>query len=124
MILHIDDNTEIQELVRVFLDTYGYPIVQVDDGINGLAMIRQLKPNLVLLDLDLPGLNGMEVIKHVKADPNLSHIPIIAFSGSVIPDDRAKLLAAGFKDLLSKPTAITDLLKMVEIYYSADSPNP
>lgn len=121
MILHIDDNVQIREIVRAFLSTHGYQVVQVEDGIKGLEMIHHLKPNLVLLDLDLPGLSGLEVIKQVKGDPELSQIRIIAFTGSAIPDDRPELLAAGFADLLLKPAAILDLLNIVEFHYPAGS---
>lgn len=121
MILHIDDNAEIREFVSRFLSIYDYQVIQAKDGPDGLNLINQLKPQLVLLDLDMPGMSGLDVIKQIKANPELSQIRVIAFTGSAIPSDRDDLLAAGFEDFLAKPTAALDLLKVIETYYSAGS---
>ena len=122
IILHIDDSPEIRNFVRTFLSAHGYQIIQAKDGPSGLEMIRQLKPRLVLLDLDMPGMSGLDVIKQVKADPELGQVRVIAFTGSTIPDDRAELMAAGFDDFLAKPTTILNLLSMIQTHYSAGSP--
>jgi CheY-like chemotaxis protein len=122
MILHIDDDAQVREVIFRLLSTYGYQIVQTEDGLSGLEMIRQLKPALVLLDIDLPDLSGLEVVKRVKADPDLQQIRVIAFSGSTTQNKRDDLLAAGFDDFLPKPTSMVDLLKMIEGNYPAGSP--
>lgn len=116
MILHIDDSAEIRELVHRVLSSYGYHVVQAEDGLNGLNLVSQLKPDLVLLDLQMPGISGFDVVKQIKANPELGQIPVIAFTGSVVPDDRAQLLAAGFDDFLAKPPSILDLLKIVRLH--------
>lgn len=122
MILHIDDSPEIRELVNKLLGTHGYQVIQAEDGPSGLELISQLKPSLVLLDLDMPGMSGWDVIKQIKADPNLSQIQVIAFTGSIVPSDRIQLLAAGFNDFLAKPTSLVELLKIVQLYYPSDAP--
>lgn len=116
MILHIDDSAEIRELVHRVLSSSGYHVVQAEDGLNGLNMVSQLKPDLVLLDLQMPGMSGFDVVKQIKANLELGQIPVIAFTGSVVPDDRAQLLAAGFDDFLAKPPSISDLLKIVRLH--------
>lgn len=122
MILHIDDSPEIRELVNKLLGVYGYQVIQAEDGPSGLALINQLKPSLVLLDLDMPGMSGWDVIKQIKADPDLSQIQVIAFTGSIVPSERMQILAAGFDNLLTKPTSLGELLKIVKLHYPSDKP--
>lgn len=122
MILHIDDNAEVREFIYRFLSIYNYQVIQAEDGSKGLNLINQFKPQLVLLDLDMPGMSGLDVIKQIKANPELNQIPVIAFTGSAVPSDRDQLLAAGFDDFLAKPTAALDLLKVIETHYSTGSP--
>lgn len=116
-ILYIEDNFHNRRIVRKILDSRGYNILEAEDGINGLAMVRQLKPPLVLLDIGLPGMDGLEVVGHIKADPQLRHIPVIALSASAMRGDRERFLAAGCDDYLSKPIHVLELIKMVEHYY-------
>ncbi|GAB4419135.1 MAG: response regulator [Anaerolineae bacterium] len=116
MILHIDDSAEIRELIHRVLSSYGYHVVHAEDGLNGLNLVSQLKPDLVLLDLQMPGMSGFDVVKQIKANPELGQIPVIAFTGSVVPDDHAQLLAVGFDDFLAKPPSISDLLKIVRFH--------
>ncbi len=117
MILHIDDSDEIRDFIRIVLNTYGYQVIQAENGLTGLKLISQLKPDLVLLDLTMPGMSGFDVIKQIKAEPKLDQMRVVAFTGSVGPDDRAQLLAAGFDDFLAKPTEVPDLLKIIRAYY-------
>lgn len=120
MILHIDDSAEIRNFAHRFLSAYGYQVIQAEDGASGLKIMSEFKPRLVLLDLDMPGMSGWDVIKQIKADPKLGQTRVVAFTGSLVPDDRAQLLAAGFDDFLTKPLSIQDLLKIVRVYCPGD----
>lgn len=116
MILHIEDDTCVRDLVNKFLTYHGYQVIQAEDGPSGLRLIGQLKPPLVLMDIDLPRMNGLEVMKQIKADDQLNHIPVIACTGSATANNRADYLAAGFVALLPKPTSLAELMRMVNSY--------
>ena len=116
-ILCIEDNFHNRLLVNRILSSRGYTVIEAKDGIEGLAMIRTLKPPLVLLDIDLPGMDGIEVVGHVRADDQTRHIPVIALTASAMQGDRERFLNAGCDDYLSKPIQVTQLLDMIARYY-------
>lgn len=117
IILCIEDNFHNRLLVNRILSSRGYTVIEAKDGIEGLEMIRSLKPPLVLLDIDLPGMDGIEVVGHVRADDQTRHIPVIALTASAMQGDRERFLNAGCDDYLSKPIQVTHLLDMVARYY-------
>ena len=116
-ILCIEDNFHNRLLLNRILSSRGYTVIEAKDGIEGLAMIRTLKPPLVLLDIDLPDMDGIEVVGHVRADDLTRHIPVIALTASAMQGDRERFLNAGCDDYLSKPIQVTHLLEMIARYY-------
>lgn len=116
-VLYIEDNPHNRRLVRRTLQRRGYEMVEADNGITGLEMVRELNPPLVLLDIGLPQMDGIEVVKHIKADTELQQIPVIALTASAMRGDRERFLAAGCDDYLSKPIQVLELLQMVKQYY-------
>ncbi len=116
-VLYIEDNPHNRRLVRRTLERRGYTIVEAVDGVSGLEMVRELKPPLILLDIGLPKMDGMEVVSRIKADTELNHIPVIALTASAMRGDREKFLAAGCDDYLSKPIQVLELLDKVGRYY-------
>ncbi len=116
-VLYIEDNPHNRRLVRRTLQRRGYEMIEADDGVTGLEMVRELKPPLVLLDIGLPKMDGIEVVKHIKADTELQQIPVIALTASAMRGDRERFLAAGCDDYLSKPIQVLELLQMVKQYY-------
>ena len=116
-VLYIEDNPHNRRLVRRTLERRGYAIVEAVDGLSGLEMVRELKPPLVLLDIGLPKMDGMEVVSRIKADEALSHIPVIALTASAMRGDRERFLEAGCDDYLSKPIQVLELLDKVNQYY-------
>ena len=116
-VLYIEDNPHNRRLVRRTLERRGYAIIEAVDGVSGLEMVRELKPPLILLDIGLPKMDGIEVVSRIKADANLSHIPVIALTASAMRGDREKFLAAGCDDYLSKPIQVLELLDKVNRYY-------
>jgi two-component system cell cycle response regulator DivK len=80
-------------------------------------MVRELKPPLVLLDIGLPKMDGMEVVAHIKADAELRDIPVIAITASAMHGDRERFLAAGCDDYMSKPIQVLELIDKVNQYY-------
>ena len=120
-VLYIEDNPHNRRLVRRTLQRRGYEMVEADNGITGLEMVRELKPPLVLLDIGLPQMDGIEVVKHIKADTELQQIPVIALTASAMRGDRERFLAAGCDDYLSKPIQVLELLQMVKQYYPKEN---
>ena len=120
-VLYIEDNPHNRRLVRRTLQRRGYEMVEADNGVTGLEMVRELKPPLVLLDIGLPQMDGIEVVKHIKADTELQQIPVIALTASAMRGDRERFLAAGCDDYLSKPIQVLELLQMVKQYYPKEN---
>lgn len=116
-VLYIEDNFHNRRIVNKVLASKGIRVIEAEDGEKGLDMVRKLVPPLVLLDITLPGIDGIEVVKRVKADNTLRHIPVIAVTASAMRGDRERFLEAGCDDYLSKPIQVTELAEMVEKHY-------
>ena len=117
VVLCVEDNFLNRRLVRKILSSRGYKVLEAEDGQKGWQMIQKLKPPLVLMDINLPKLDGEEVTKRIKADPELKDIPVIALTASAMRGDRERFLDAGCDDYLSKPIQPLDLLAKVANYY-------
>lgn len=116
-ILYIEDNAQNRRIVRKILGIKGYDVVEAEDGLEGYKMIRTYKPPLVLLDISLPTMDGIQIVGKVKADEKLQHIPVIALTASAMRGDRERFLDAGCDDYLSKPVRAIELIDMVEKYF-------
>jgi CheY-like chemotaxis protein len=116
-ILYIEDNMHNRRLVRRALQRCGYTVVEAEDGLTGLAMVDELRPPLVLLDIGLPGIDGLEVVSRIKADAGLKSIPVIALTASAMRGDRERFLAAGCDDYLSKPIQLNELVDKVATHH-------
>lgn len=117
-VLYVEDNFHNRRLVRKILESKGYTLIEAEDGIAGLEMIRRLRPPLVLMDIGLPGLDGITVTNMVKGEDDLRHIPIIAITASAMSGDRERFLAAGCDDYLSKPIQPLELLSKIDGYFA------
>ncbi len=115
-VLYIEDNFHNRRLVRKVLVARGYNVEEAADGEEGLEKVRTLHPDVVLLDISLPKMDGIEVVKHIRADPELREIPVIALTASAMVGDRERFLAAGCDDYLSKPVRMVTLLERVRHY--------
>lgn len=119
VVLYIEDNFHNRRIVNKVLSSRGFNVIEAEDGEKGLDMVRAIKPPLVLLDITLPGIDGIEVVKHVKAEQALQHIPVIAVTASAMRGDKERFLDAGCDDYLSKPIQVSELIEMVEKHYPA-----
>ena len=117
VVLCIEDNFLNRRLVRKILASRGYKVLEAEDGLKGWEMVRTLQPPLVLMDINLPKMDGEEITKLIKADPELRDIPVIALTASAMRGDRERFLAVGCDDYLSKPIQPLDLLAKVASYY-------
>ena len=102
-ILVIEDNKANLELVEYLLKASGYATLAARDGEEGVRAARKEHPDLIICDLQMPIMDGYEVVRHLKKDPLLRSIPVIAVTALSMPGDRSNVLAAGFDGYLSKP---------------------
>jgi len=121
LILIIEDNEVNRVLVRDMLCLKGYRTVEAQSAEEGLELARQQKPALILMDFHLPKMNGIEAFKGLRADPETSAIPVIAVTASAMPEDRKKILEAGFDGLQTKPIHVADFLTNLEKALSVGS---
>ena len=114
-LLYIEDNEDNLYMLQLRFDVLGgYEIISATDGAAGLAMAAAERPDLILMDLNLPEVDGWEAARRLKADPLTRHIPIIALSAHAMAGDREKALATGCDDFDTKPVEFDRLLAKVE----------
>jgi CheY-like chemotaxis protein len=98
----VEDNADNRLLLQAILDG-AYTLVEYDNGVDALAGLSASLPELVLLDISLPGMDGNEILARIRADERLRHLPVIALTAHAMSGDREKYLAAGFNDYITKP---------------------
>jgi two-component system cell cycle response regulator DivK len=108
VILIIEDNARNLKLVRDILNHIGYATLEADNAEDGLALARAQRPDLVLMDVQLPGMNGVEALGRLRANPLSADIPVVAFTAFAMKDDRDLLLAVGFDAYLEKPLNVRE----------------
>ena len=113
LILCVEDNPQNMRLVRKILTGAGYQVIEATDGLSALEIITDQHPDLVLLDINLPDIDGLEVTARVKANPTLSEIPLIALTANAMHGDRERCLAAGCSGYVPKPITKNELLTTV-----------
>lgn len=109
VVLYIEDNPDNKTLVQRALESKGYTLVWAAKGEEGLAQAAAIRPGVILLDINLPDIDGYEVARRLKADPELEAIPIIAITANALKGDAEKALAAGCDFYMSKPIQIREL---------------
>lgn len=122
-LLVVDDNEMSGELYRRMLGQQGYEVVVAPDGLSGLAMARSETPDLIVMDMSMPGLDGWQASRRLKADPATAGIPIIALTGHALPEDRANAIAAGCDEYESKPARLNSLLSKIQTLLVRSSQN-
>jgi len=118
-VLYVEDNYHNRRLVRKILESRGFRVLEAEDGKTGLAAIREQRPPLVLMDISLPDMDGLQVVAAMKADETLRSIPVIALTASAMRGDRERFLEAGCDDYLSKPVQAMELVDRIERLYPA-----
>jgi two-component system cell cycle response regulator DivK len=113
-ILVVEDNELNMKLFHDLLEAHGYSILQTRDGMEALKLARQHKPDLILMDIQLPEVSGLEVTKWIKEDDELKSIPIIAVTAFAMKGDEEKIREGGCEAYIAKPISVTSFLKTVE----------
>lgn len=116
MILVVEDNPDNMYVLDHLLTRKGYAVRQAARGEEALAIIKQQRPALVLMDMQMPGMDGYAVVRAIREQPELGELPVIAVTASSMPGDREQTLAAGCTDYVAKPISPRDLLQLVEQY--------
>lgn len=112
-ILYVEDNPQNMRLVRKFLAMAGYNMLEAVDGLSGLDMASRECPDLILMDINLPDIDGLEATGRLKASPEMKHIPVIALTANAMTGDREKCIAAGCEGYIPKPVNKNELLDTV-----------
>ena len=114
LILIIEDNEKNRKLCRDVLQVKGYRTIESETAEAGLDLVRNHKPALILMDIQLPGMDGITAMKQLKADGETNSIPIIAITASAMTNSRQAMLAEGFDGYQTKPITLKDFLGEVE----------
>jgi two-component system cell cycle response regulator DivK len=112
-ILCVEDNPQNMRLVRKILCSAGYEVVEAVDGTSGIAAAYEQNPDLILMDVNLPDIDGLEATRRLKADPQVSAIPILALTANAMHGDRERCLEAGCNGYIPKPITKNELLNTV-----------
>ncbi len=118
-ILIVEDNEKNLKLARDVLRFHGYRTVEAVDGESAIAMSAEHLPALILMDIQLPGIDGIAAMKQIRADPRTKHIPTVALTASVMSGDRERFDDAGFDGFISKPIEVTKFPGQVRAYLDA-----
>jgi two-component system, OmpR family, phosphate regulon response regulator PhoB len=113
-ILIVEDHEDVREVIRITLEGEDFELHEAADGLQGLAMARQLKPDLVLSDVMMPGLDGVQLCQQIRADPGLRRTRVVLLSARGQGSDRQAGVAAGADAYLTKPYGPLDLLDTVQ----------
>ncbi len=112
-ILIVEDNEKNMKLVRDVLQVKGYATIEATTGEDGVRLAKERLPALVLMDIQLPGISGIEALKQLRADPATAAIPVIAVTASVMVSDRRNITDAGFDGYVGKPLNLKEFLDAV-----------
>lgn len=118
-ILVVDDNPDNRDVLSRILELSGYAVLSANNGVHALDVAEQSTPDLILMDLAMPEMDGWEATSALKTRPHLSHIPVIALTGHVTTDDIRRAINAGCQDYLAKPVDFDRLLHKVKLHLAA-----
>jgi len=118
-ILVVEDQDDLRAILRDFLRASGYDIVEAVDGGEGVAKARSQRPDLILMDIQLPVLDGYEATRQIKADPDLAGTPVIAVSSFAMKGDEEKARASGCDSYVTKPYSPLQLLRIIRNFLGA-----
>lgn len=119
-IMIVEDNDLNLKLFRDLLSAHGYDIAETKDGLEAVALARRYQPDLILMDIQLPEISGLDITRAIKADSEMKRIPIIAVTAFAMKDDEAKILQAGCEAYISKPISIGPFLATVRRFLGED----
>jgi len=114
LILLVEDNEKNRRLMRDVLAFKGYRLAEAETGEEGVRLAGELHPDLILMDIQLPGINGIAAFRKIRENPATEMIPVIAVTASAMTQDRQKIMAAGFEGYQSKPLNVRAFVQAIE----------
>lgn len=121
-ILAIEDNESNMILISRVVEAEGYELIRAEDGVIALDLLAREKPALILLDINIPGVHGLDLAGRLKSDHRLADVPLVATTANVLQGDRERCLEAGCDDYLPKPLDIRELRRLMNRYLSSSPP--
>ncbi|MDO8281818.1 MAG: response regulator [Thermodesulfovibrionia bacterium] len=115
-ILIVDDNEKNRKLLKVIIESHGYETVEADNGKEGVRLARESKPLLILMDIQMPVMDGIEAAKILKSEAETAGIPVIAVTSYAMKGDREKFLATGINDYIAKPIDVNEVISIIDKY--------
>ncbi len=122
-VLIVEDNELNKKLFRDLLEANGFKTLHTADGMEVLDLARAHKPDLILMDIQLPEVSGLEITSWLKKDPELKKIPVVALTAFAMKGDEEKILAGGCEGYLSKPISVATFLATVRRFVNTDKPS-
>ncbi|MEW5926978.1 MAG: response regulator [Gemmatimonadota bacterium] len=119
LVLVVDDSEELRLLFSSVLTQSGYAVLQAHDGREAIVQATDHRPDLILMDLDMPGVSGWEAVRHLKSDAHTAHIPVVAVTANPGSGLSARLRAARFSAYVAKPVRLPHLVEAVRTIYEA-----
>lgn len=120
-ILIVEDNELNLKLFRDLLEAHGYETFETKDGNEALSIARNMKPDLILMDIQLPEISGLDITKRLKADSDVNRIPVIAVTAFAMKDDEEMILSAGCEAYMSKPISIPTFIATVKKFLEEEA---
>lgn len=120
LILYVEDNFENKLFVRRVIESMGHEMLEAETGLDSLEIAAERMPDLVLMDVNIPGMDGLETTTRLKQNPRLSHIPVIALTANAMKGDKERCLAAGCDGYMQKPVGVSDLRREIARYAVAN----
>jgi two-component system cell cycle response regulator DivK len=120
LVLIVEDNDKNLKLTRDVLQFHGFRTIETTRGEDGVLRARQDRPDLILMDIALPGIDGVEATRQLKDSPDTAAIPVVALTASVMDADRARFAAAGFAGIIAKPIDVLAFPDQVLAYCERD----
>jgi two-component system cell cycle response regulator DivK len=119
LILYVEDNFENKLFVRRVIESMGHEMLEAETGLDSLVIAAEKIPDLILMDVNIPGMDGLETTAKMKQNPRLSHIPVIALTANAMKGDKERCLAAGCDGYMQKPVGVSDLRREIARYSEA-----
>lgn len=116
LILYVEDNFENKLFVRRVIESMGHEMLEAETGLDSLVIAAERVPDLILMDVNIPGMDGLETTARMKQNPRLAHIPIIALTANAMKGDRERCLEAGCDGYMQKPVGVSDLRREISRY--------
>lgn len=119
-ILIVDDNEKNRKLLKTIIESHGYETIEADNGKEGVRLARESKPLLILMDIQMPVMDGIEAAKILKSENEMADIPIIAVTSYAMKGDREKFLATGINDYIAKPIDVNEVISIIDKYIQGE----